>query len=189
MIDTARAAGPRCGAATVIAVDGPAGSGKTTLAAAIADALTSAGEQVTTVHMDDLYLGWSGLRDSADRLRREILARLWLGRVGRYRRYDWEREELAEEHEVPVDGHLVVEGVGCVRATTRAYLSVIVWVEAADDVRLARGLVRDGAAAEPFWRRWMADEAELFAESGARDLADLHVDAFGGLRSLRGPRT
>ncbi|WP_245708671.1 AAA family ATPase [Ruania alba] len=173
----ARTTGPRCGASTVVAIDGPAGSGKTTLAAAVAAEL-----EATTVHMDDLYLGWSGLRDSADRLRREILAKLWLGRVGRYRRYDWHAEELAEEHEVPTDGVLVVEGVGCVRANTRPFFSVIVWVEASDDVRLARGLARDGTAAEPHWRAWMAEEATLFAEAGTAAVADLRVDAFGRLR-------
>ncbi len=185
VVGAARTAGPRCGETTVVAIDGPAGSGKTTLAAAVVADLQAGGAAVTTVHMDDLYLGWSGLRDSANRLRKEILARLWLGRVGRYRRYDWHLEELAEEHEVPTDGYLVVEGVGCVRAVTRAFLSVIVWVEAADDVRLARGLVRDGAGAEPYWRQWMTEEAELFAESGAREVADLHVDAFGRLRTQR----
>ncbi|UFU05063.1 AAA family ATPase [Ruania halotolerans] len=177
VVAAARAAGPRCGDATIVAIDGPAGSGKTTLAGAVVAELDA-----TVVHMDDLYLGWSGLRDSADRLRREILARLWLGRVGRYRRYDWHAEELAEERDVPAEGTVVVEGVGCVRANTRPFFSVIVWVEAADDVRLARGLARDGTAAEPHWRAWMADEADLFAEARTADIADLHVDAFGRLR-------
>ena len=64
------------------------------------------------VHMDDLYLGWSGLEQSADRLREEILAPLWLGRAGRYRRYDWHAGELAEGHEVHAGGMLVVEHGG-----------------------------------------------------------------------------
>lgn len=166
--------GPQCGTTTVIAVDGPAGSGKTTLAGALA-----AQVDAQLVHMDDLYLGWSGLEQSATRLREEILAPLWLGRVGRYRRYDWHAEELAEHHEVTPGGTLVVEGVGCVRAGTRGFFSVIVWVQADDAMRLARGLARDGAGAEAHWRDWMRQEREVFARAGTRDLADVRVDAWG----------
>ena len=52
-----RAAGirPRLGGVRVIAIDGPAGSGKTTLG----DALAERGAAV--LHLDDLYDGWSGL--------------------------------------------------------------------------------------------------------------------------------
>jgi len=170
----ARERGPQCGTTTVVAVDGPAGSGKTTLAGALASAGAA-----QLVHMDDLYLGWSGLEASADRLREEILAPLWLGRVGRYRRYDWHAEALAETHEVTPGGMLVVEGVGCVRAGTRGFFSVIVWVAADDAMRLARGLARDGSAAEGHWRDWMREERDVFARARTRELAHLHVDAWG----------
>ncbi|WP_277050869.1 AAA family ATPase [Ruania albidiflava] len=170
----ARAHAPQCGTTAVIAIDGPAGSGKTTLAGALAQTLDA-----QLVHMDDLYLGWSGLESSADRLREEILAPLWLGRSGVYRRYDWHAEALAESHEVTPGGTLVVEGVGCVRAGTRGFFSVIVWVEADDAMRLARGLARDGSAAEGHWRDWMRQERDVFARARTRELAHLHVDAWG----------
>ena len=48
---------PTLGDGRLVCVDGPAGSGKTTLAAGIA-ARTGA----PVLHMDDLYPGWSGLR-------------------------------------------------------------------------------------------------------------------------------
>lgn len=176
--EAARTAGPQCGTTTVIAVDGPAGSGKTTLADALA-----AGLPARLVHMDDLYLGWSGLEPSADRLREEILAPLWLGRPGSYRRYDWHAEELAETHEVPPGGTLVVEGVGCVRAGTRGFFSIIVWVQADDAMRLARGIARDGVGAEAHWRDWMLQERELFTRVGTRELADMRVDAWGRIAS------
>ena len=40
----------------IVAIDGPAGSGKTTLASRIAS--TWVDENVVTIHMDDLYDGW-----------------------------------------------------------------------------------------------------------------------------------
>ena len=48
---------PRCGATRLIAIDGPSGAGKTTLARDVAAVLAA-----PTIHMDDLYPGWDGLR-------------------------------------------------------------------------------------------------------------------------------
>ena len=45
----------KCGECIVITIDGPAGSGKTTLAKDLESELNS----VHTIHMDDLYEGWS----------------------------------------------------------------------------------------------------------------------------------
>ena len=44
---------------TLLAIDGPAGAGKTTLAAKL-EAEYSAHSTVRTIHMDDLYDGWEG---------------------------------------------------------------------------------------------------------------------------------
>ena len=60
------AAPPTLGAGRLVCVDGPAGAGKTTLAAALdrafRDALRpSVPATVQTLHMDDVYEGWAGL--------------------------------------------------------------------------------------------------------------------------------
>ena len=52
-------------------------------------------------------------------------------------------------------------------------------VEAPEDLRLARGLERDGALLEDQWRRWMRDEAEHFAHDDTSARADLVVDGTG----------
>jgi uridine kinase len=49
---------------TLLAIDGPAGAGKTTLAAKL-EAEFSAHSTVRTIHMDDLYEGWDGALGSA----------------------------------------------------------------------------------------------------------------------------
>jgi len=172
----ARAAGPRCGDTTVIAVDGPAGSGKTTLAARLAPPL-----QAQVVHMDDLYEGWHGLAASGDLLREDILLPLRQGRPGRYQRYDWYQERRAETHQVHPGGVVVVEGVGSVREHTREFYAAIVWVQAPDRLRLQRSIDRDGPEAEPQLRRWMSQEREVFETTSTAALADVHVDAWGGI--------
>lgn len=166
---------------TVILVDGPAGSGKTTLAEQIAEAAAREELSCAVVHMDDLYAGWAGLRAGGAALTR-LLHALAANEPASYRRYDWVAGAYAETVPVPPPRLLVAEGVGSARVEHLELASALVWVEEPDAAeRLRRGLARDGDAAEPHWRRWMADEADLFAEVGTRARADVVVDGVGQL--------
>jgi len=55
-------------------------------------------------------------------------------------------------------------------------------VEAPDDLRLARGLQRDGAEAREHWLAWMHDESRHFATEQTSQRADIRVDGFGRMR-------
>lgn len=170
-VEVALSRPPTLGAGRLIAVDGPAGSGKTTLATAVFE--TFPGCRV--VHMDDLYDGWSGLPRVADQLD-TLLRPLAEGRPGTYRRYDWDAGRYAETVVVdPVD-LLVLEGVGSGSAAHADLVTVLVWVTAPEALRLERGLARDGSAYEPQWRQWLLDEAAHFARERTRDRADLVVE-------------
>lgn len=174
IVERALAARPRLGRVRVVAVDGPAGSGKTTLAAA----MSASG--ATVLHLDDLYEGWSGLEGSLwPRLSAQVLEPLRRGVPGRYQRYDWHAGAFAEWVDVPVPDLLVVEGCGSARRAVDPVAVLRVWVEAPDDLRLERGLARDGADAREHWLTWMADEAAHFARERTRERADVRLDAFG----------
>lgn len=163
--------------ARLICVDGPAGSGKTTLAAQLADAL-----EAPVIHMDDLYEGWvAGPDGGAENLRRWVLDPLAAGEQVRYRRYDWVESEWAEWHDVPPSAHLVVEGCGAGARQVDALGAFRIWVQADETERLRRGLARDGEDAREHWLRWMADEAEHYARERTRERADLHLDGVGAL--------
>ncbi|MCD4526111.1 uridine kinase [Nocardioides sp. cx-173] len=151
-------------------IDGPAGSGKTTLARTVASLA-----EAPVVQMDDLYDGWDGLPRVTDQLDRLLLP-LAEGVAGSYRRYDWGRQEYAETVTVAPAPLLVLEGVGAGSLAHAARCTVLAWVEAPDDLRLQRGLTRDGPEVEQQWRRWMRTEAEHFAEQRTRDRADVIVD-------------
>lgn len=169
---------PTLGAARLVCVDGRAGSGKTTLGRAVRDAAANLGS-TALVHLDDLLDGWRDLPQVAGTLERDVLAPLREGRPGRYRRYDWHLARFAEEVAVdPVD-LLVVEGVGSGSSTYSSSVTTLVWVEAPADLRLARGIARDGEALRPEWVRWMADEDALFARERPWDRADFLVDGTG----------
>lgn len=158
------------GGGRLVCLDGPAGSGKTTLATAIGELCAG-----VVVHMDDLYPGWSGLAE-IDALLGGVLLPLAEGRPGSYRRYDWLAGRLAETVTVEPTPLLVVEGVGTGASRFADLCTLLVWVEAPDDFRKARALRRDGHAFVPHWQRWGADEAGLFARERTRERADVIVD-------------
>lgn len=158
----------------LVCVDGPAGSGKTTLA----DALVAAVDGAVVVHTDDLLAGWDGLPGLPASLSR-LLEPLAAGRAGRYRRYDWDAGRYAEEVAVAPAPLVVVEGVGSGSLPTARLADLLVWVEAPVELRMRRGLERDGDAFAPYWVAWAAAEERLFAEQRTRERADLVVDGTG----------
>ncbi len=167
------AAPPRLGAVRLVVVDGPAGSGKTTLAGLLAAALDDA----PVVHMDDLYEGWTGLgRDVWARLREQVLDPLARGHAARYQRFDWDQDRFDDWVDVPRHDVLVVEGVGAAAAPVDQLSSLRVWVEVDRDLRLDRGLARDGARMSAHWLSWSALEDAHFAEDGTRGRADVVID-------------
>jgi uridine kinase len=162
----------------LVCVDGHAGSGKSTLGEAVRDLAAETGTS-ELVHLDDLLDGWDDLPQVAETLHRDVLAPLTEGRAGRYRRYDWHHARFAEELVVePVD-LLVVEGVGSGASAYSSLVTTLVWVDAPADLRLERGIARDGEALRPQWLRWMSAEDALFGRERTRERADVIVDGTG----------
>jgi uridine kinase len=179
------AASPRLGPVRLVAVDGPAGAGKTTFAGRLARALREAGARVEEVHVDDLLDGWGDMITYWPRFEKGVLDQLRDGRPGSYPRYDWYRGRFGPDVAVPVPDVLVFEGVTSARAAVRGYLSLAVFVTAPRDLRLARGLERDGEAQQEHWLRWMTDEEAHFAVDRTDEHVDLIVD--GAPAGLRAP--
>lgn len=169
--DRVRTAAPRLGHTRLVVVDGPAGSGKTTYAGRLAAALDA-----PVLHADDLLAGWGDLEGWWARLDAWVLGPLADGRPGRYRRYDWLAGCFGEWHDLPVPDVLVVEGCGSARRAADRVAVLRVWVEAPDDVRLARGLERDGEELRGEWLAWMAAERSHYAAEATRERADVLVD-------------
>jgi hypothetical protein len=176
---------PRLGGVRFVAVDGPAGSGKTTFADRLAAALIRTGRGVQLIHVDDLLEGWDDLAGYWPRFAADVLAPLRAGLPGGYPRYDWHRGRFAERVPVPVPDVLVLEGVGSARAAGRPDLTLGVFVCAPREVRLRRGIERDGESMRGHWLRWMDTEDAHFAADRTDGYAGLLVD--GTAEGLRDP--
>src|SRR5699024_12590410 len=106
----------------VVALEGRAGPGKSTVALQAHQALATRDTPVHLLSMEDLYPGWEGLAASADLLHDWVLAPLARGERPAWRRYDWEQNRFAPTWtHLPKDlqegGTLLVEEIG--RASCR----------------------------------------------------------------------
>ncbi|WGX94455.1 uridine kinase [Nocardioides sp. L-11A] len=170
VLATAFARPPTLGDGRLVCIDGLAGSGKTTLARGLA----ALAPEAVVLGTDEMLEGWRGLPGlgaSVEALLRPLAA----GRPGRWRRWDWYADAWAETRTVDPGPLLVLEGVGSAAAAYDELVTLLVWVEADRDVRLARWLERDGEGMRPHWDAWLADEEALHAREGTRDRADLVV--------------
>lgn len=149
----------------IVAVDGHAGSGKTTLAAQVGRLL-----RAPVVHMDDLYPGWDGLAQSSQLAAERVLRPLREGRDGAYRRWDWAASSWAEGAgatvTVPWAPLLVLEGCGSSVGPAGPLVDVRVWVQAPYEERMRRGIERDGEVFAQNWERWARQEEQVFAADG-----------------------
>jgi hypothetical protein len=173
VLELASARPPTVGAGRLVCVEGPAGSGKTTLGRLLAE---RTGAQL--IHGDDLMSGWRGL-DAVGPQLLGVAEALAAGAPASYRHFDWAADRYDRSVDVPPAPWLVAEGVGSGAAGLAAYTTVLVWVEVDDGLRLARGMERDGVAMEQHWRQFMADERVLFARDRSRERADVLVDGTG----------
>jgi uridine kinase len=165
------------GRTRLLALDGPAGSGKTTLAVASAELLASIGHRCAVLHMDDFYEGWDGgmSADCFTRIKEQVLKPIRAGGHAHWQRYDWLNSRFAEWNDVPECDVLILEGCGSGSLPFEPYIDALAWIEVDRPERLRRGIDRDGDAVEPLWRQWMRREDEHFAVHRTRNRADLRL--------------
>lgn len=156
-------------AVIIIAIDGRSGSGKTSLAEAVATELADS----AVVHLDDMYPGWDGLAATPPLLVAQVLEAVRRSEPATFRRFDWVRGTFADSVSVPRTSYLIVEGAGSSVGMARRYADVRVWLEAEPAIRKRRGLTRDGDTYAPHWQRWADHEDAVFGSDHTREHAHL----------------
>jgi hypothetical protein len=169
-----RARHPSCGPVRLVAVDGHAGSGKTTFAGRLAAVLGGA----PVLHLDDLashdaFFDWTG------RLDEQVLSPLSQGRNARYTAYDWARAVFPVGADastlLPPAPVVLVEGVGAGRRALRPRLACLLWMDMAPADAWRRGRERDGGGLTEFWNAWTRAEMTHFAEDPSYSSANYVV--------------
>ncbi|MEV8552817.1 hypothetical protein AB0L04_23770 [Streptomyces glaucescens] len=180
---TLRRLPPSCGPVRLVAVDGHAGSGKSTFAAELAAALGGA----PVLHLDDIA-SHEQLFDWTGRLLEQVIAPLREGATARYAPYDWRERRFGPPRPLPPAPVVLMEGVGAGRRALRPYLARLLWMELPCEESWARGRSRDGEEQRDFWDRWVPAERRHFADDPSRRYADLLVrQVTEGYEVLVGP--
>lgn len=151
----------------LVAVDGPGGAGKSTLAAMVASHLGDA----TVVPTDD-FAAWNDPLGWWRRMLDDVIEPIAEGHRARYRRRDFLSGDLLGWVTVPTARVTIVEGVSASRREWSDRLCFRIWVETPREERLRRGLERDGADARALWEGWMATEDAFFAGDRPWERAD-----------------
>jgi uridine kinase len=162
-------------AVRLIGIDGCAGAGKTTLASRLSAALGNA----PVIHTDD-FASHNVPMEWWSRMLHDVIEPLLRGEPASYQPYDWVNRKLAEETvTVQPSETVIVEGVGATRKAWRDRLVLRIWVDCPRELRLARGIARDGEAMREFWLDWMKAEDDYVETEQPRLHADVIVDGSG----------
>lgn len=163
---------PRKQSTLLIGIDGLGGAGKSTVAKFIKENIPS----TTIVEMDDFYVP-ELTRDDWDRVYAQVIKPLRNDSVVSYQRFDWDSKKLAEWHTIKPGGVVVVEGVYSLHEKFRGAYDYKIWVECPYEIRLQRGLKRDGEDARSWWvNEWMPKEDEYKKSQKPQQAADIVID-------------
>ena len=155
---------------TLIAIDGVAGSGKTTLALKLAQDLTES----SVVSMDDLYDGWNN--PLSQKLTARVISQL-LEPVSKelpviYQIFDWKLNRFSDFKTIPQSEYLILEGVGAAQREFRPYINKIIWIECDPNLGFNRVIARDGEQVEQEMIKFLIDQNNHFSAELSKNVAD-----------------
>ena len=166
LVEAVRSARAPAGVETrIVAIDGPGGAGKSSLAIRLAHELDA-----PIIHTDD-FASWENPVDWWPELITRALVPLAAGAPARYQPTRWGKEERKPVLIEPAS-FVILEGVTASRQAFRPYLAYSIWIETPRDLRLKRGLERDGEHARAQWEQWMEEEDRYVERERPAEHAD-----------------
>ena len=159
----------------LLAIDGPAGAGKTTLAAKL-EAEYSVDSTVRIIHMDDLYNGWNdGLGQSLTDTLQAITAAYLSGNQCTVKVFNWHLMNFDREEVIAPTDYLILEGVGAAQKVVRDAGAITYWLDIDAETGLQRVLARDGAHIEEEMRQWQIQQSIHFAKDQTRENCEIKL--------------
>ena len=156
----------------IIAIDGPAGAGKTTLATHIHLALYP-NYTSTIIHMDDLYNGWDkALSSELTEVLTHIAKAHRQGQPISLSKYDWATSEFSPAEPIDDAQLIILEGVGSGQGALREYLCALIWIDIDESKGLSRVLERDGEGIKDQMQKWLVTQEQHFAIEKTDNAAD-----------------
>ena len=161
---------------TLIAIDGRAGAGKTTLAAKFFSDL-SPNQSVAVIHMDDLYAGWDGaLGETFTNTLKSIVNAYHSHSTIELEIFNWSLMRFDSVQRIaPVDV-LILEGVGAGQKTVRDAGAIVYWLDIDPEIGLQRVLKRDGNHIAEQMKQWQIDQEIHFLSDKTRENAQ-HIQS------------
>ena len=168
--------------AVLVALDGRCGSGKTTLAAQLAERFP----QSITVHTDDFYLppsrrvtGWESIpcaNMDIQRLRDEVVAPARAGQAFSYQAYSCREGAYLPPRPLGPAPLVIVEGSYSCHPTLADCYDLKVFVTCSKEEQARRLLAREGERYSGFTARWIPLEEGYFAKFQIEQTVDFILD-------------
>jgi uridine kinase len=174
LVDKVNESSKKCGQTKIIVIDGPAGSGKTTLAKSLSGLL----ENCPIIHMDEIYDGWENAlspKTSQD-LVEWIINPLLESKSIEFVEYDWFLEKRIEKVVINLPKVLIIEGVGSSSFEISKHASLKLWIEVNKETGINRVLTRDGQQIQEQMKKWQSQESKFFIENNSKENSDIWID-------------
>ncbi len=160
----------------VIAVDGFGGSGKSTFAEKMSEYMPNIGR----VCIDHFYQPISPEGENEfhwERFEKEVIDRLKNGEEICYAPYDWKEKKFHDEIFIEKDQSVIIEGVYVSQEKYREVYDAIIWISTPDQMRLERGIKRDGEVVRAMWENvWLPYTQKYMNEHRPDEAADIIID-------------
>lgn len=162
-----------------MAIEGFGGSGKSTFAAALKDALVNA----FVVNIDDFIVkeritdsSWDNGAFDRRRLETQVLIPASANDRVSYQRLVWETNTLSGPIVVPKVHYLIVEGISSFHPDIAHYYDCKIWIDTPIEVARERGRARDGGNENAqHWDLWAANDLAYQEHFHPEHVADLVV--------------
>ena len=161
---------------SLIAIDGRAGAGKTTLAASFYEEL-SVDKAVAVIHMDDLYDGWENALSERLTQTLESIVKSHQSKVAfEIDIFNWQSMSFDSKRVInPVD-ILILEGVGAGQKVVRDAGATLYWLDIDAEVGIQRVLNRDGNQIASQMKQWQIAQEIHFLRDKTRENAE-HIQS------------